>query len=128
MIRAILKAGLVAGLVTAAVLPAADTSGRRVRATGVVRAVHSVMVQAPRIEGISGILTLATIIIEAGETSGTLVQARHALKQGKKLFILESNFKNPALTWPAKFEEQGAIRVRDYEDIRKHLADPPLKD
>ena len=56
-------------------------------------------------------LTLGTIIVEAGETSGTLVQARHALKQGKKLFILESNFKNPALTWPAKFEQQGAIRV-----------------
>ncbi len=73
-------------------------------------------------------LTLGTIIVEAGETSGTLVQARHALKQGKKLFILESNFKNPALTWPAKFEQQGAIRVSDYEDIRKHLADTPLKD
>lgn len=73
-------------------------------------------------------LTRATIIIEAGETSGTLVQARHALKQGKKLFILESNFTNPALTWPAKFEKQGAIRVRDYEDIRKHLAKTSLKD
>jgi len=70
-------------------------------------------------------LTLATVIIEAGETSGTLVQARHALKQGRKLFILESNFQNPALTWPAKFEEQGAIRVREYEDIRAHLADTP---
>ena len=73
-------------------------------------------------------LTLATIIIEAGETSETLVQARHALKQGKKLFVLESNFTNPTLTWPAKFEQQGAIRVRDYEDIRKHLADTSLKD
>lgn len=73
-------------------------------------------------------LTLGTIIVEAGETSGTLVQAKHALKQGKKLFILESNFKNPALTWPAKFEELGAIRVRDYDDIREHLANAPLKD
>jgi DNA processing protein len=72
-------------------------------------------------------LTQATIIVEAGETSGTLVQARHALKQGRKLFILESNFKNPALSWPAKFEEQGAIRVREYEDIREHLADPTLQ-
>jgi len=73
-------------------------------------------------------LTLGTIIVEAGETSGTLVQARHALKQGKKLFILDSNFKNPALTWPAKFEEQGAIRVRDYEDIRAHLGNTSLQD
>lgn len=72
-------------------------------------------------------LTQATIIIEAGETSGTLVQARHALKQGRKLFILESNFKNPALTWPAKFEEQGAIRVHEYEDIRAHLAKPSFQ-
>jgi DNA processing protein len=73
-------------------------------------------------------LTRATVIIEAGETSGTLVQARHALKQGRKLFILESNFKNPALSWPAKFEEQGAMRVREYEDIREHLADTSFQD
>ena len=72
-------------------------------------------------------LTQATVIVEAGETSGTLVQARHALKQGRKLFILDSNFKNPTLTWPAKFEEQGAIRVREYEDIREHLAGTSLK-
>ena len=72
-------------------------------------------------------LTLATVIIEAGETSGTLVQAKHALKQGKKLFILESNFQNAALTWPAKFEQLGAIRVREYDDIREHLAQPTLK-
>ena len=67
-------------------------------------------------------LTEATIIVEAGETSGTLVQARHALKQGRKLFILDSCFGNPSLTWPAKFADEGAIRVTDYDDIRKHLA------
>lgn len=72
-------------------------------------------------------LTQATIIIEAGETSGTLVQARHALKQGRKLFILDSNFRNPSLTWPAKFEELGAIRVREYEDVRVHLAGATLQ-
>lgn len=66
-------------------------------------------------------LTQATIIIEASDTSGTLVQARHAIKQGRKLFILESNFRNPKLKWPHKFEEKGAIRVSDYDDIRKHL-------
>ena len=35
-------------------------------------------------------LTEATIIVEAGETSGTLTQARAAIKQGRKLFILDS--------------------------------------
>ncbi len=66
-------------------------------------------------------LTDATVIVEAGETSGTLIQARAALKQGRKLFILESCFNNPALTWPQKFAERGAIRVRDYNDIREQL-------
>lgn len=66
-------------------------------------------------------LTEATIIIEAGETSGTLTQARAALAQGRKLFILDSCFQNHALTWPKRFEEQGAIRVHDYVDIRGHL-------
>jgi DNA processing protein len=66
-------------------------------------------------------LTCATIIVEAGETSGTLIQARHALKQGRKVFILESNFLRPDLKWPHTFEERGAIRVTDYDDIRRHL-------
>jgi DNA processing protein len=67
-------------------------------------------------------LTEATIIVEAGETSGTLIQARAALQQGRKLFILDSCFQNKKLTWPAKFAEQGAIRVTDYDDIRQHLS------
>lgn len=67
-------------------------------------------------------LTEATIIVEASETSGTLIQAKAALDQGRKLFILESNFNNPAITWPARFEKLGAIRVREFEDIRRELA------
>ena len=37
-------------------------------------------------------LTEATIIVEAGETSGTLIQARAALHQKRKLFILDNCF------------------------------------
>jgi DNA processing protein len=66
-------------------------------------------------------LTEATLIVEAGETSGTLIQARAALKQGRKLFILDSCFQNPKLSWPAKFEQLGAIRVREYDDIKQNL-------
>jgi DNA processing protein len=66
-------------------------------------------------------LTQGTVIVEAGETSGTLIQARAALNQGRKLFILDSNFRNPRLTWPARFEEKGAVRVTDFDDIRSHL-------
>ncbi|MBI1416852.1 MAG: DNA-processing protein DprA [Limimaricola sp.] len=68
-------------------------------------------------------LTEGTVIVEAGETSGTLTQARAALFQGRKLFILDSCFQNPAITWPARFEKEGAIRVREPEDIVKALVD-----
>ena len=73
-------------------------------------------------------LTQATIIVEAGEASGTLIQARAALEQGRKLFILNSCFCDTALTWPEEFAERGAIRVTDYEDIRRHLGPETLRD
>lgn len=62
-------------------------------------------------------LTEATIIVEAGETSGTLTQARAAIHQGRKLFILDSCFNRTDITWPARYEAEGAIRVRDSDDI-----------
>ncbi len=46
----------------AALLLSADQPARTVRATGVVRAVHSVTVLVPRIAGLGGNLTLATLI------------------------------------------------------------------
>jgi DNA processing protein len=62
-------------------------------------------------------LTEGTIIVEASDTSGTLTQARAAMHQGRKLFILDSCFQRADITWPARFEAEGAIRVRTPEDI-----------
>lgn len=66
-------------------------------------------------------LTQATVIVEAGETSGSLIQGRAALAQGRKLFILESCFQH-GLKWPERLQAAGAIRVSEYDEIRKHLA------
>lgn len=65
-------------------------------------------------------LTRATIIVEAGETSGSLIQARAAIAQKRKLFILENCFAR-GLKWPDKYVAKGAIRVRGYDEIRHHL-------
>jgi DNA processing protein len=62
-------------------------------------------------------LSEATVIVEASDTSGSLTQARAALQQGRKLFILNSCFENRAITWPATYEAKGAIRVRKLDDI-----------
>lgn len=73
-------------------------------------------------------LTKATVIVEAGETSGTLVQAREALRQGRKLFIMNSCFERADLTWPRRFEEQGAIRIHRYADVRRELVSTDTPD
>ncbi|QEL01104.1 DNA-processing protein DprA [Olivibacter sp. LS-1] len=66
-------------------------------------------------------ITEATIIVEASDTSGTLIQARAALQQGRKLFILNSCFENKSISWPSYYEKRGAIRVVDFSDIVNNL-------
>lgn len=68
-------------------------------------------------------LTSATIIVEASNTSGTLVQARAALAQKRKLFILDSCFRRSDLNWPARYEQMGAVRVKNVSDIIGMLTD-----
>lgn len=72
-------------------------------------------------------LTQATVIVEAGETSGSLTQARAALEQGRKLFILENCF-HRGLRWPDRLQSQGALRVSSYDEIRSHLDLPAHRD
>ena len=72
-------------------------------------------------------LTQATIIVEAGETSGTLTQARAAIEQGRKVFILESCFQR-RMKWPERLQAQGAIRVSEYDEIRSRLDLPVHQD
>jgi len=62
-------------------------------------------------------LTLGTVIIEAGETSGALIQAEHCLAQGRKLFIPRSAVENADLKWPKKLLERGAQMFSAIEDL-----------
>lgn len=62
-------------------------------------------------------LSQATIIVEASDTSGTLIQARACMNQGRKLYILNSCFDVPGLKWPHAYEQKGAHRVRELGDI-----------
>lgn len=45
----------------------------------------------------------ATVIIEAGDTSGMLHQAAASLEMRRPLLIAASVVENPNLTWPARF-------------------------
>ncbi len=63
----------------------------------------------------------AVVIIEAADNSGTVIQAREALAQNKKLFILNSCFNNPDAIWPTNLnKENNVFRVNDIADITDH--------
>ena len=61
----------------------------------------------------------ATVIVEARETSGTQSQGWEALRLGRSLFILESVASRSDLTWPSKMISYGAMILSDsnLEDV-----------
>ena len=63
------------------------------------------------------LLTDATVIVEAGEKSGTVHQGWEALRLGRQLFLLESVANDESLSWPAKMIHYGAhVLSRDNLD------------
>lgn len=70
------------------------------------------------------LLTDATVIVEAGEKSGTLHQGWEALRLGRLLFLLESVANDASLTWPAKMIHYGA-QVLSRDTLEAALQDIP---
>jgi DNA processing protein len=70
------------------------------------------------------LLTDATVIVEAGEKSGTLHQGWEALRLGRTLFLMESVAADPALSWAREMIEYGAL-VLTRDNLGEELADLP---
>jgi len=70
------------------------------------------------------LLTDATVIVEAGERSGTVHQGWEALRLGRLLFLLESVARDPRLTWPAKMIHYGA-QVLSRDNLEESLTAIP---
>jgi DNA processing protein len=66
-------------------------------------------------------LCLGTVVVQASETSGALIQARKCMQQGRKLFIPQSALENPRLTWPKRFLHHGAYAFRTIDDLMRVL-------
>lgn len=58
----------------------------------------------------------ATIIVEAGDSSGSLHQGWEALRLGRSLFIWKSIMNDGRLTWPEKMKRYGAMELSDPTD------------
>jgi DNA processing protein len=66
----------------------------------------------------------ASIIVEAGEGSGSLSQGWEALRLGRPLFIWKSILKNNGLKWPREMLNYGAIALEDPEAMSEFLPPP----
>lgn len=80
----------------------------------------------PLRNGVMSGLSLATVIMEAGETSGALKQADFALKQHRQILIPEKALEMPTITWPARYVKRGAETVRTPKDIISKLSESSI--
>jgi len=62
-----------------------------------------------------------SVIVEAGETSGSLYQGWETLRLGRPLFICKKVVRNSELEWPKKMIEYGAIELDEPVDILENL-------
>ncbi len=62
----------------------------------------------------------ASVIVQAGETSGSLSQGYEALRLGRPLFIWKSLFES-SLKWPKEMAKYGAMMLSDPKELLENL-------
>lgn len=74
----------------------------------------------PRNRIISG-LSLAVVVIEAGETSGALITAEFAAEQGREIFAVPGSILAPQSKGTNKLIQQGALPLLSVNDLMQAL-------
>ncbi len=147
----IVVSGLAAGIDTAAHESAIEHGGRTIAVIGTpldqsfpkenaalqarIAAEHLVVSQFPPGTPVTpknfpirnrtmALLSDATVIVEAGETSGTRHQGWEALRLGRLVFLLENVASDPRLTWPAEMVRHGA-QVLSRENLEQVIENLP---
>ncbi len=76
----------------------------------------------PKRNAVMSGISLATIVVEARETSGALIQTDYALRQGRLVFVPQSAVENTALQWPRRYvNEKGAQSFRRIDELMRGL-------
>ena len=63
------------------------------------------------------LISHASVIVEAGESSGSLHQGWEALRLGRPLFLMRSVVENETLRWPREMLKYGAVVLTRTEDL-----------
>ncbi|MBM4345241.1 MAG: DNA-processing protein DprA [Deltaproteobacteria bacterium] len=67
------------------------------------------------------LLSHASVIVECGDSSGTLSQAGETMRLGRTLFLLQSAMDRTDLAWPRRFAAKGAVVLHSVSQILEGL-------
>jgi DNA processing protein len=79
----------------------------------------------PRRNRVMALLSDATVIIEASDTSGALSQGWEAIRLGRALLVAKSLVDDPSRTWPREMLDYGALVLETIEDVLDAIPSGP---
>ena len=104
---------------------------RQIQARGAVVSEHKLGVRPdsrnfPRRNRLISGITLGTLVVEAGEGSGTRWTVQQALEQDREVFCVPGSIFSPASSFTNRMIKEGAKLVADYTDVLEELNLPEM--
>ena len=104
---------------------------RQIQARGAVVSEHTLGVRPdsrnfPRRNRLISGITLGTLVVEAGEGSGTRWTVQQALEQDREVFCVPGSIFSPASSFTNRMIKEGAKLVADYTDVLEELNLPEM--